>query len=77
MQNIVGGYIETVSVSDTAVLVYNEEGKINGLPPNCWFGNDIIMGTFFIIGDDAPEFCSISEPDIYKFTQMFLQRSFL
>lgn len=76
MQNIDGGYIETLSVSDTAVLVCNEEGKLNNLPPNCWFGNDIIVGTFFIVGDDNPEFCSISESDICKYTQMFSQRSF-
>ena len=32
LQNTVGGYIETVTLSDDAVIICNEEGRLQGLP---------------------------------------------
>ena len=34
-QNIVGGYIETVTMTSDAVIICNEEGRLMGLPDNC------------------------------------------
>jgi hypothetical protein len=34
LQNIVGGYIETVMLPNGNLLVLNEEGKLEGLPLN-------------------------------------------
>ena len=56
MQKLVGGYIETIHpFNDTAVIVCNEEGKINGLPLNRGLMHpetgeiyEIITGNFFI-----------------------------
>jgi len=69
MNDIVGGYIEAVYLSSTAVLICNEEGKLNGLPMNRIVRGGMIVGTFFIAGyvDDEGEFTSISDADIEKY----------
>jgi hypothetical protein len=55
----VGGYIECISLSDTVSLWCNENGKLDGLPPNMFatmlfaevFGNaDIIVGDCCVLG---------------------------
>ena len=72
MQAVVGGYIEAVPLGGDAVLICNEEGKLDGLPFNRRFGNDILVGTFFIASsDDLGEFVSLPNSDIEKYTKMF------
>lgn len=71
-QEIVGGYIEAVPLSESAELICNDEGKLIGLPPNRRFGNDIITGTFIIVGaNESEHFCSLSNEDIEKYKDMF------
>lgn len=71
-QQIVGGPIELVELSETADLICNEEGKLNGLTPNRRLGNDVIVGTFLIVGNNGSEdFASLNEADIKKITQEF------
>ena len=62
MQQEVGGYIEILypfdegSPLEYACLVCNEEGKLQGLPPNRALYDDnynpydVIMGTFLVVG---------------------------
>lgn len=50
MKSIVGGYIEAVSAGQGICLVCNEEGKLNGLPPNFPIGHDIIVGNAVFVG---------------------------
>jgi len=72
MQAVVGGYIQAVPLAGDAVLICNEEGKLDGLPFNRRFGNDILVGTFFIASsDDLGEFISLPDSDIEKYTKMF------
>lgn len=56
MQEIVGGYIETVPAYNGATIVCNEEGAIRGFDPNfvCPYG--IIRGTVFVCGEDGEDF---------------------
>ncbi len=72
-QKIVGGLIELVQLSDTADLICNEEGKLIGLPANRMLGNDIIAGTFLVVGSewDNENFVSLSEEDIAKYSKQF------
>lgn len=35
LQGIVGGYIETVTITSDAVVICNEEGRLLSLPYNC------------------------------------------
>lgn len=75
MQRYVMGYIETVTLSETAMLVCNEEGKLRDFTPNrvlkIGSSQDVIRGDFFICGWSGDEFCDISDEDIEKYTKMF------
>jgi len=72
LQKAVGGYIETVYLEDNVVLVCNEEGKLIGLPGNRSFGNDIIAGTFFVVGsNDDGDFVSLTEDKIRQYSDRF------
>lgn len=78
-QNLVGGYIECIyPYDDNAVLVCNDEGKLNGLPLNRGLYDDqgrlidIIAGSFFIVGDDGEgDFCSLTNDQIDKYLDMY------
>lgn len=80
LQELVGGYIESIyPFDDEVALVCNEEGKITGLPLNrALYGDDgemyeLIAGNFFIIGapEDEDFFTSLTQEQIDKFTKMF------
>jgi hypothetical protein len=64
LQDIVGGYIEVISIGNDILMICNEEGKFLELPYNFSMPNDIIVGTVFFIGNDAPEFRSLTEEEI-------------
>lgn len=73
-QHIVGGLIEYVSIPDdeNTLIICNEEGKLLGLPPNRQIGNDIIAGTFFIVGDnDTGEDRSLTDEQINHYKDYF------
>jgi len=63
MQELVGGYIETVTLEDGLVLVCNEEGRMNGLSPNASittrYGHQSIYGDFFICRGEGEEFAGL------------------
>ena len=50
MKGLVGGYIEAVSAGQGICLICNEEGKMNGLPPNFPIGHDVIVGNALFVG---------------------------
>lgn len=53
MQALVGGHIESVPYRGGRVTVYaNEEGLLLGLPPNRHVGDNLIVGTFVVLGTD-------------------------
>lgn len=59
LQNIVGGYIETVTVSDDFVIICNEEGVIRDLPFNCSICGHQFFGDLIFIGVDGEDFADI------------------
>ena len=63
MQELVGGYIETVTLEDGLVLVCNEEGRMNDLSPNASvttpYGRQSIYGDFFICRGERNEFAGL------------------
>lgn len=61
MQNIVGGYIEARAISTDVVAVFNEEGRIRGLPENMSFCFPGHCGDIFMCGVDGDEFADIPE----------------
>ncbi|MGI5873511.1 MAG: DUF3846 domain-containing protein [Bacillota bacterium] len=67
LQEIVGGFIETLTISEDAVIICNEEGKINGMEPNrnVWIRGrkiDTIFGPFLVAGCDCERF--VDAPDM-------------
>lgn len=58
-QNAVGGYIEAVTIATDLVIIYNEEGRLKGLPHNTTvFGVDF-CGTIIAAGVKGEEFASL------------------
>lgn len=66
LQNLVGGYIETVELDHGVCLICNENGKIIDLPENFWAPwDDTIVGTaVFVSFDDDGNFAGISDEQI-------------
>ena len=78
MQKIVGGLIEAVYPFEEEVcIVCNEEGKINGLPPNrALYADsselvDIICGTAFICDCSGENFGSLSDEQLDRYCRLF------
>lgn len=75
-QEIVGGYIEAVTLKDGSIMIVNEDGKIMGLPfcrdLNVIGHNDFIVGNAFICnGNDEGDFTSLEESQIELYTKIF------
>ena len=62
--NLVGGYIEVVSLHNGVLMVCNEEGKMHGLEPNLIFLHDIIVGDIFFCSQKGPDFASLTDAQI-------------
>ena len=81
LQAAVGGYIETVRLSDTAALLVNEEGKLLGLPLNRVILDkrgqlrDTLVGNILIVGVKGQEFCDLSPSEIWFYDQAFGHRA--
>lgn len=86
-KEIGGGYIQvTYPWTDTAAIVCDDEGKINGLEPNRGlrtdgknFGTadgelyDVVAGTFLVVGldNDECEFVSLTDKQIEHYSELF------
>ena len=75
-QKLVNGWIEVVSVTDDILLVCNEEGKLENLPPNLLFDYDYIAGDCFFIGDDYDnaDFKSLTDEQIEEIKEICKKR---
>ncbi|QIK86629.1 DUF4314 domain-containing protein [Erysipelothrix sp. HDW6B] len=72
LQAMVGGDLELVSLSHSAELLCNENGKMMNLPANRRLDQDLIAGRFIVVGNDGSEhFTSLSREDINQYTEQF------
>ena len=71
LQKLVGGLIEYVELNCNTDIICNEEGKLLGLELNRKLGNDVIVGTFLIVGQHNGETISLSKKQIKKYREMF------
>ena len=62
LQEIVGGYIETVTFAEDFVVICNEEGRMLGLPNNCDMCGVNFVGTIILCGIDGDDFGDIPLP---------------
>ena len=66
LQQLVGGDIETVTVSTDLVIICNEEGRLRNLPYNMTlFGIDF-LGTIVFAGAKGDEFADVPESDVIR-----------
>ena len=64
LQNIVGGYIETVTIiaeEPKVVIICNEEGRILNMPYNCTINGIDFCGDIIAVGVDGDEFADLPE----------------
>ncbi|MBE6911122.1 MAG: DUF3846 domain-containing protein [Ruminococcaceae bacterium] len=67
------GLIEIIDINDEVCILCNEEGKLLGLEPNRRFRNDILVGVFYVCGQDYDEgeLASLSEPMLEHCSKLF------
>lgn len=73
MQYLVNGPIEILYYKG-AFIICNEEGKLKNLEPNLFLEKDMILGSFFIVGDDYDnaDFISLTNKQIKEFKKEIL-----
>ncbi|MEE1261625.1 DUF3846 domain-containing protein [Ruminococcus sp.] len=81
MQELVGGYIEEyMPFDDEVAIIVNEEGKLNGLPPNRAIFTedgkqiaDVLVGDFFIVKSpvDSDKYQSLPKDLAKKYAEKF------
>ena len=60
LQDLVGGYIETVTLASDLVIICNEEGRLLGLEPNCTVCGVSFVGNIIIAAyDDEGNFTDV------------------
>ena len=66
------GLIEIFGIDDNVCILCNEEGKLIGLEPNRRFYNDVLVGTFYVIGEDCDgNLTSLPQKYIDYYTDFF------
>lgn len=74
LQAEVDGLIECVYMDDGAIIVVNEEGKLNGMEMNRRLGDDILCGPFFIVRDNGEgDFASLTNSQIEYYKNRFAE----
>lgn len=72
IQAEVGGCFECISFPNGCVAVCNDEGKLNGMPPNRRLGADILCGPFFVCDTSYDgEFTSLGKSKIAEYSRLF------
>lgn len=59
LQELVGGHIETVTMTMDSCIIVNEEGRILGLPHNCNYLGIDVCGPMLIVGTHEDEFADV------------------
>ena len=68
------GLIEIITIDNGVVILCNEEGKLLGLQGNRRLGNDILVGTFYVAGDNKRgNLCSLTEKQLDFWKSVFLE----
>ena len=66
------GLIEIVDLEEDVCLLLNEEGKLIGLEPNRRLGKDVLVGTFYVTGQDrCGNLTTLSEVKMQKYAKLF------
>lgn len=55
LRELVGGYLESVTLATDACLLCNENGRLEGMAPNCNYLGIDMVGPFLLVGVDGDE----------------------
>lgn len=61
LQQLVGGYIECVTIMPELVIICDEEGRLKGKPYNCTIDGMPYVGTIVAVSVNGDEFDSIGD----------------
>lgn len=76
MNELIGGYLETLTLSNGLVLIMDEEGRLKGLPDNIRCVQvGTIVGPVFITAADGDEFVSLTTEQIQTARAWLLRHS--
>lgn len=73
LQQLVGGYIETLTLPGNVVAIFNEEGRLHGLPYNFSVHGIGLVGPVIIAGTDGDEFANAPFPTASAVKHYFYQ----
>ena len=73
LQKAVDGYIEPIYMDDGAVIVGNEEAKLRGMEGNRHIGGGVLAGPFFVCGEEAGDFRSLTDAEADKYMKLFAE----
>lgn len=73
LQDLVGGYIDTVTVTTDAVLIFNEEGRILGLPEqNRTIAGHRFAGPVILAGHKGDKFTDVPLDSLVEWERFWL-----
>ena len=66
------GLIEIIGIADGVCILCNEEGKLIGLKGNRRLGSDILVGVFYVVGEDrCGNLVSLPDKEIERYSKFF------
>ena len=65
------GKASMFALAEDAMVIFNPEGVLVGLDGNRRIGDQIITGTFYIVGYEDSEFRSLTNEQIARYTKRF------
>lgn len=66
------GLIEIIGIADGVCILCHEEGKLIGLMGNRRLGSDILMGVFYVVGEDrCGNLVSLAAKEIERYSNFF------
>ena len=70
------GLIEIINLDAKTCILCNEEGKLIGLEPNRRFYDDVLVGVFYVCGQDKRgNLASLSLKGIERYSMLFADTS--
>ena len=75
LQEIVGGYIETVTIFSDLVVICNEEGRLQGLDHNCKICGVDLCGTIILAGIQGENFANAPDEEKLRRSFQYLWRA--
>ena len=71
LQSLVGGYVESVTITTDCAILCNEEGRLRNMEPNCKLCGMDFVGPILIVGVNGGDFDDVPEAAMNLFKELF------